>query len=289
MFLKEYDKMFKFFIIYLIYRFHININIKKKIIRTIIEDIKNKNQSIYYKDNFYDHLKSFKKLKKVVFSVLIGEYDLISQFNLQKDFDFYLFTDDQSGKYNHTNWTILPIPEEVQELNVSRVKKQRFIKLHPHLYFKDYDLSIYIDANFKIIDDLNNFLIRVLSPNYSIYTFEHPERNTIFNETFEVVSLQKEKESIANAIRERYRKENFPDKNGLIESCLIIRKHNEKDSIYMMNKWYDEIKNYSHRDQLSFNYIMWKTGVKIKYIVKNFALQYFFQNITHLELLQIKN
>jgi hypothetical protein len=281
--------MFKFFIIYLIYRFHIDINIKKKIIRTIIEDMKNKNQSIYNEDNFYDHLKSFKKLKKVVFSVLLGEYDLISQFNLQKDFDFFLFTDDQSGKYNHTNWTILPIPAEVQELNVSRVKKQRFIKLHPHLYFKDYDLSIYIDANFKIVDDLNNFLIRVLSPNYSIYTFEHPGRNTIFNETFEVVSLQKEKESIAKAIRERYRKENFPDKNGLIESCLIIRKHNEKDSIYMMNKWYDEIKNYSHRDQLSFNYIMWKTGVKIKYIVKNFALQYFFQNITHLELLQIKN
>ena len=289
MFLKEYDKMFKFFIIYLIYRFHIDINIKIKIIRTIIGDMKNKNQSIYYKDNFYEHLKSFKKLKKVVFSVLLGEYDLISQFNLQKDFDFYLFTDDQSGRYNHTNWTILPIPEEVKELNVSRVKKQRFIKLHPHLYFKDYDLSIYIDANFKIIDDLNNFLIRILSPNYNVYTFEHPERNTIYNETFEVVNLEKEKESIANAIRERYKKENFPDKNGLIESCLIIRKHNEKDSIYMMNKWYDEIKNYSHRDQLSFNYILWKTGLKIKYIVKNFALQYFFQNITHLELLRIKN
>ena len=102
-----------------------------------------------------------------------------------------------------------------------------------------------------------------------IYTFEHPERNTIYNETFEVVNLEKEKESIANAIRERYKKENFPDKNGLIESCLIIRKHNEKDSIYMMNKWYDEIKNYSHRDQLSFNYILWKTGLKIKYIIQN--------------------
>jgi hypothetical protein len=283
-------KMFKFFLIYLIYRFHININIKKKIISTIADmKIKiEKNQSIYNEDNFYSHLKSFKKLKKVVFSVLIGEYDIISQFNLQKDFDFYLFTDEQSGKYNHTNWTIIPIPEEVQKLNVSRVKKQRFIKLHPHLYFKDYDLSIYIDANFKIIDDLNNFLIRVLSPNYNIYIFEHPERNTIFNETFEVVRLQKEKESIANVIRERYKKEKFPDKNGLIESCLIIRKHNEKDSIYLMDKWYDEIKNYSHRDQLSFNYIMWKTGLKIKYIVKNFALQYFFQNITHLELIQYK-
>ena len=54
----------------------------------------------------------------------------------------------------------------------------------------------------------------------------------------------------------------------------------------MMNKWYEEIKNYSHRDQLSFNYIMWKTGLKIKYINKNLALEYFVQNLTHLEVLQ---
>lgn len=88
---------------------------------------------------------------------------------------------------------------------------------------------------------------------------------------------------MTNIIKERYKKEKFPDDNGLIESCLMIRKHNENDSIYLMNKWYEEIKNYSHRDQLSFNYIMWKTGIKIKYITKNFALEYFVQNITHLE------
>ena len=42
-----------------------------------------------------------------------------------------------------------------------------------------------------------------------------------------------------------------------------------------MNNWFKEIKNYSYRDQLSFNYILWKNKYKIKYIVKNFALQYF--------------
>ena len=30
-----------------------------------------------------------------------------------------------------------------------------------------------------------------------------------------------------------------------------------------MNKWFNEIEKYSHRDQLSFNYILWKTGIKI--------------------------
>ena len=44
-----------------------------------------------------------------------------------------------------------------------------------------------------------------------------------------------------------------------------------------MNKWFEEIKKYSHTDQLSFNYVIWKTGKKTKYISKVFALEYFNQ------------
>ena len=71
-------------------------------------------------------------------------------------------------------------------------------------------------------------------------------------------------------IREKYKKEDFPDNNGLVESCLIIRKHNEKEVIEQMVKWYDQIEKYSLRDQLSFNCISWKTGIKVKYISKSF-------------------
>ena len=272
-------KLFKIYILYLIYGLNTNIKEKILIFNRRIQNIKK--ESIYNEDNFYEHLNSFNQLKKVVFSVLIGEYDIINTFNLQNGFDYYLFTDNFNGNLNHTNWTIIPIPEEVKQLNVSRVKKQRFIKVHPHLYFKDYDLSIYIDATFKIIGDLNSFLIRVLSPKYNIYILEHPERNTIFNETFEVTKLQKEKKSMTNIIKERYKKEKFPDDNGLIESCLMIRKHNENDSIYLMNQWYEEIKNYSHRDQLSFNYVLWKSGTKIKYISKKFCFKYLWCDYFH--------
>ena len=48
-----------------------------------------------------------------------------------------------------------------------------------------------------------------------------------------------------------------------------------------MEKWWDEIKNYSYRDQLSFNYAMWKTGIKNKYISKSF-IQYYFSQTSHL-------
>ena len=43
-----------------------------------------------------------------------------------------------------------------------------------------------------------------------------------------------------------------------------------------MNKWYYEIAHYSHRDQLSFGFIFWKSGYKIvKYISIKLSSEYF--------------
>jgi hypothetical protein len=211
-------------------------------------------------------MNSIFKLKKVVYSVILGNYDMIKTINIQKGYDYYLFSDVYNNTSIKTNWTILPIPEEVKNLNLSNVKKQRYIKIHPHLYFKNYDLSIYIDATFSITGDLDEFLLRTLSPKYYIYSFEHPARSNITTETFEIIRTFKEKNSTLKIIRERYIKENFPDNSGLIESCLIIRNHNEKKCINLMNNWFEEVKNFSHRDQLSFNYIIWKKKYRIKYI-----------------------
>ena len=55
-----------------------------------------------------------------------------------------------------------------------------------------------------------------------------------------------------------------------------------------MNKWTNEVIKYSHRDQLSYNYLIWKTGIKTKYIPKNLALQYLNQNLYHLVNLTFK-
>ena len=129
---------------------------------------------------------------------------------------------------------------------------------------------------------MDEFLLRILSPRHYIYTLEHPKRNSIFNLIIfslivfnRVTLLKKEKKSIGKIIYKRYKKEKFPDNKGLIESCIIIRNHNNQRCIKFMNKWFYEIKKFSHRDQLSFNYINWKNNIKIKYISKNYVLKYF--------------
>lgn len=241
------------------------------------------NKFIYKDLNFNKRINYIKKLKKVVYTIILGGYDKVKSFYKQNGYDYFLFSDDNStNKIKNTNWTILEIPDEIKNLNISTVKKQRFIKLHPHLFFKKYDLSIYIDGTFIIKGNLNEFLLRILSPNLQLYTFEHPARNSIFNEIKACIMSKKEKKSMGDLIFRKYQKEKFPDNNGLIESCLLIRRHNEKECINVMNKWYKEIKKYSHRDQLSFNYIYWKNNVKLKYIIKNYALKYFYQNSIHL-------
>ena len=90
--------------------------------------------------------------------MILGHYDEIKTIYIQNGYDYFLFSDVYNNNLIKTNWTILPIPEDVKNMNISDVKKQRYIKLHPHLYFKNYDLSIYIDATFSLVGDLDEFL-----------------------------------------------------------------------------------------------------------------------------------
>ena len=210
------------------------------------------------------------KLKKVVYTVLLGKYDEIHPVIKQKGYDYYLITDQKIENNTDLNWTILYINEKLNYSNKRDVvKRQRYYKINPHIFFKNYDISIYFDTTCSINGNLDDFLLRILTQNMSIYVLEHPEANSINIEFKRVILRGKEKKEMINLIKYKYKRENFPDNNGLSENCLIIRKHNELRCINFMNKWFNEIKRNSHRDQLSFNYILWKNNNKdVKYVIK---------------------
>ena len=96
------------------------------------------------------------------------------------------------------------MPKIVKNLNISIIKKQRFIKTHPELFFPNYDLSIYIDGIFTIKGNLDEFLLRILTPSLSIYTLEHPDRNTINQELLAIEKYKKDNKTNIIRIRNRY-------------------------------------------------------------------------------------
>ena len=273
--------------------FNIKIIVYSCIIISIIYDIYkngcyiNKHSKFKLNDNIQSLLYNNKQNniinksnKIIIYSALFGNYDTLKPINKQKQFDYILFTD---ILFNKTNWTLLKIPAIVKNMKINDVKKQRFIKLHPHLFFKNYELSIYIDTTFILFGNMTEFLERLLTPKFDIYIFEHPDRNCIYSEVLAVIYYKKEKKDIAFKIKNRYKKLKFPSHFGLSENCLIVRKHNKKNCIYLMEKWWEQIKNFSKRDQLSLSYVLWKTGIKIKYISKQFGFYYFHENKKHLK------
>lgn len=98
----------------------------------------------------------------------------------------------------------------------------------------------------------------------NIYMKKHL-RNCAYDEANVCIKLKKDKQEIIRKQMDGYKKEGFPLRYGLSENNIIIRFHNSIDCVKLMDLWFEEFKTKSKRDQLSFNYCVWKTKTKIKY------------------------
>ena len=210
--------------------------------------------------------------KVVVYSCLIGDYDNVTSFNKQKGYDYILFTDQ---KINNTNWTIFPIPDEVLKLKVSDIKKQRYMKIMPHLFFKNYDLSLYIDANYEITGDLDDYLINTLNPLDHIYVPHLQFGKGIRQALDKAIENNLDKISILKKVEKKYTRKHFIDKTGIVNAGLMIRYHHKEDCIKLMEAWWKEVRDLSHVDGFSFDFAGYMTGVRYLYTSYQFALFYF--------------
>lgn len=194
------------------------------------------------------------KNKNVIYTCVTGNYDGIIDPEFVSDgFDYVYFTDNENIKSNV--WEIRPIPEFLSDL--SDAKRNRYIKTHPHEFFREYDLSIYIDGNIRQIGEVNELIEKECSTG-SIFFYRHPYTTCIYDEMNAVVYGFKETAEMVDKLRKKYREEKFPKHFGLTQNNIIIRRHNEYDCIQLMRYWWNEISENSHRDQLSLFYVLWK-------------------------------
>lgn len=206
--------------------------------------------------------------KKVIYTCITNGYDCLDEPNyVTDDFDYVCFTDNLGMESDI--WEIRPLPKECDGLPSN--KKQRMVKILPHLFLKEYDLSIWVDGNYEINGDLNEFLSENANDEEcSVFIPTHPQRDCIYDEERAVHSLKKDTKENTRPQIDRYVSEGFPKHYGLVQSNIIVRRHNNEDCIKLMEKWFEELKNGSHRDQLSFNYACWKNeDVKVSFMRKD--------------------
>lgn len=198
--------------------------------------------------------------KICVYTCITGNYDnLIEIKNMETNIDYICFTNNEN--LTSSTWTIKYINEDLDNLTLARK-----VKILGYKYLKEYDLLVWIDGAINIEQPITKFLRDCCDLNqYDMIGFKHKYRDCIYDEINECVRVNKE--SLDNAYKlEKFLEENkYPRNNGLIESTVLVRKNNSEVN-KLMDDWYDMLVKYSRRDQLSFNYCLWKNPIKISFL-----------------------
>lgn len=204
--------------------------------------------------------RSYNKPDRIaVYTAIFGNYDNICEPEvIPENIDYYLVSDQKPEKTDALQWidakTIIPSNIE------SPIKRNRYIKMHPHILFPQYKYSIYIDGNIVVKKDISEFIKENTS---GIAAFMHPKRDCIYYEAITIANFRRIVAEDACTQMKRYLEEGMPLHYGMPEMPVIAREHHKPICIKIMEDWWEEFHTGAQRDQLSFMYAMWKNGMTL--------------------------
>jgi hypothetical protein len=228
-------------------------------------------------------------MKIAVYTSIFGGYDDLMDDQFKMDgVDYICFTD---MDITSNLWNIVKSTPIYSDSNRNAKK----YKILPHRYLQDYDFSIWIDGNIKIISDVREIISSALGHILNDYlVFDHNQnildpRDCIYEEYNAIIQLgnnnngnYKDNPVTMNNQVQRYLNEGYPKNNGLTQNSILLRNHNNKKVRKVLEDWWQEIKYNSKRDQLSFNYIAWKNDFKFTYLQGDSRNnKYFYQTGPH--------
>ena len=199
-----------------------------------------------------------KNAKIVIYTAIFGKFDKLRKPKIiDKNIKYVCFTD---RKIKCRPWEIKIVKPEFSNFR----KNNRKYKILSHRYFGDFQYSIYLDGHFIIKKDLKKYIGKWLGDN-DIAVLEHPKKNCLYKEAEACIKGNKDNMELIQKQISKYKNEGYPENNGLTANGFIIRKHTQK--IEEFNEmWWNEVKNYSARDQLSFCYVIYKLNMKYSLI-----------------------
>lgn len=201
--------------------------------------------------------------KILIYTCITGGYDTLKIPLRDPGADLLCFSDSPAPV--GTPWKLAPIPDELRNLN--SVKQQRVVKICPHRYLPTgYDISIWVDGSITICGDVDKFAEKYDLDKTPLYTRPHPKRDCVYEEAEAIVSLGKDIRANVDPVIARYREESYPEHAGLAETCILLRRHADRKCALFGEAWAAELMLGSHRDQLSFNYVAWKTDFSPGYM-----------------------
>ena len=230
-------------------------------------------------------MKGNNKNKIVIYTAIFGAKDELLEPRVKLEgVDFVCFTDQD---FTSKVWDIRKSKREFDD----PTREARMHKVLAHKYLPEYETSIWIDGNIVVKQNPVQLIEDHLSDtNMAIFDKQNnvwDPGDCVYDEFENLLEIGKKRgvhkddPEIMKAQIERYRAEGYPEHNGMIISMIMLRRHNEQDVKVTMEKWWSEINGGSKRDQLSFNYSAWKTGLKLTWLPGDSRDNPYFKHVYH--------
>lgn len=202
--------------------------------------------------------------KFAIYTAVVGNYDEIRQpLVIDSRFDYYLFSNTISEKQIGV-WQIKPI----EYTNSDQVKIARYVKTHPETLLPEYTATLWMDANIQIASAwVYNRFLELYQGEVQVAVCKHPHRDCIYEELCVVCASSIESLNVGRNWILYLEEQKYPKHNGLYETGVIYRRN--RDSVKEMDLiWWFYIDSFSRRDQLFFNYVLWKLGLRIVFFIE---------------------
>lgn len=201
---------------------------------------------------------------RVVYTAIFGNYDRLQQPRMiSANTNYYFVTDRTLMSLPHP-WRVKTIAEG---WNCPRdpVKAARWCKTHPEVLFPIAESTVWLDGNIKLLADVYELERYAFWQDYNGYfdigLFAHPQRSCIYTEASACIAMNKDDPDVIRAQMARYKEEGYPTNAGLVATGVVVRRTSPEMESFNYD-WWSEIEGGSVRDQLSFNYVARKLGVR---------------------------
>ncbi len=196
--------------------------------------------------------------KIVVYTCITGSYDNLEEpVYVNDNISYCAITDFDIP--NSSRWQRMDIKKIQQIDGYDNIQKARYVKTHPHELFGDFDYSIWIDGNIVLMADLIPLVLTMEKNNTIFGCHIHPHRRKLITEAKAIIKLKRKvvKEKLKEQI-DFYYSQGYKDQVPVYETTILIRKHNDKQCISLMQEWWNQIYRYTTRDQISLPYVIWE-------------------------------
>ncbi len=188
-----------------------------------------------------------KTLNKVaIYRCIFSNYDIIlPELKIYKNIDYYLFTDNESLDVYPYKTVVVESEYDSPSLD------NRFIKIILPDLLATYDTTIYVDANIAIVGNFNILISEFCLSNSEIGLFSHPCHNSLEEEVELCIANNKASEEKLRNELNFYSNLDFPYRDNFSENSIIFRRKHSINMNNAMLHWFDLVKKFSGRDQMS--------------------------------------